>query len=232
TVETSTYADLVIRINETGETLTILNGASTNAYYQIKSVEFGDGTIWSWNDVKQFGINGIHGTQEGDTLQLSQTGALYGSSGNDTLIGSSGVDRLFGGAGDDILVGGGGNDSLTGGAGSDVFVFDAALNEATNVDTLLDFVSGVDRIQLSPDTFSMLGEEGTLNENFFTANADGTAMKSMDYIIYNTATGDLFYDMDGSGEGAAVRFATLDQAPALTAEDFIVGVAPPTDGFF
>ncbi|MDL2286017.1 hypothetical protein LJC24_01070 [Desulfococcaceae bacterium OttesenSCG-928-F15] len=36
--------DLVIVIKATGETLTILNGAGTDANYQLKNVEFADGT--------------------------------------------------------------------------------------------------------------------------------------------------------------------------------------------
>ena len=49
------------------------------------------------------------------------------------------------------------------------------------------------------------------------AAADGN-----DRIVYNAATGQLFYDADGNGAGAALLFATLQGAPALTAADFLV----------
>ena len=43
----------------------------------------------------------------------------------------------------------GGNDTLLGGDGNDNFRFDTPLNAATNVDTLSDFVSANDTIQLA-----------------------------------------------------------------------------------
>ena len=79
-----------------------------------------------------------------------------------------------------------------------------------------DFVAGTDKIGLDDAIFTAIG--GTLNANAFvigTAAQDGD-----DRIIYNSATGALFYDADGSGGGAAVQFATLAGAPILTAGDF------------
>ena len=43
-----------------------------------------------------------------------------------------------------------------------------------------------------------------------------------DRIIYNSTTGQLYFDADGSGAGAAVLFAILQGAPAITASDFTV----------
>jgi serralysin len=43
-----------------------------------------------------------------------------------------------------------------------------------------------------------------------------------DRVVYNNATGQLFYDADGNGAGAAVLFATLQGHPALAASDFTV----------
>ena len=51
-----------------------------------------------------------------------------------------------------------------------------------------------------------------------TAAADAN-----DRIIYDDATGNLYYDSDGTGAGVALLFATLDNAPAsLAASDFLV----------
>jgi serralysin len=61
---------------------------------------------------------------------------------------------------------------------------------------------------------------GALNPNAFFAGA--AAHDADDPIIYNSATGQLFYDADGNGMGAQVLFATLTGAPVLAAGDFAV----------
>jgi hypothetical protein len=71
-----------------------------------------------------------------------------------TLSGGLDPDVLYGGAGNDVLIGGpgsfnliigeGGNDLLTGGGGGTVFIF----HPNDGIDTITDFVPGVDQIQL------------------------------------------------------------------------------------
>jgi serralysin len=74
---------------------------------------------------------------------------LRGGGGNDLLIGGKGDDRLFGGPGDDRLVGGPGANLLVGGDGADTFVFRSANHSSpTTTDTIRDFVSGVDTVDL------------------------------------------------------------------------------------
>ncbi len=59
---------------------------------------------------------------------------------------------------------------------------------------------------------------------FFKANASGTATDADDRIIYNTATGALFYDSNGNAAGGSTQFAVFTPAikPVLTALDFVV----------
>ena len=75
---------------------------------------------------------------------------LWGRFGNDSLRGGDGDDLLYGEGGNDRIDGGAGQDKLTGGAGADLFVFRAAADTSRlKSDKLLDFQSGVDKIDLS-----------------------------------------------------------------------------------
>ena len=62
----------------------------------------------------------------------------------------------------------------------------------------------------------------TLSTDEFKANVTGLAEDADDRIIYNTTTGYLFYDADGSGAGAAIQFAQLSGAESIDAADFSV----------
>ena len=147
---------------------------------------------------------------------------LVGSGFNDTLNGTNGANIVNGGAGNDFIKGYVGNDTLTGGAGLDAFIFNTALNAATNVDTITDFSAADDTIQLDNLVFIAFAATGALASGFFRANATGTAQDSNDHIVYETDTGKLFYDADGNGAGAAIQFARLTGNPAISAADFTV----------
>jgi hypothetical protein len=41
-------------------------------------------------------------------------------------------------------------------------------------------------------------------------------------IVYNSATGQIFFDADGSGAGAQVLFATVNAGTVLSLADFVV----------
>ncbi|HEV2817908.1 MAG TPA: hypothetical protein VGW40_11895, partial [Allosphingosinicella sp.] len=61
---------------------------------------------------------------------------------------------------------------------------------------------------------------GAFSANAFVA---GTAAQDADdRIVYDGATGQLFFDADGNGAGAQVLFATLQAGTALIASDFTV----------
>lgn len=158
-------------------------------------------------------------------LSLFGTAAINGTGnmGDNILTGNTGSNKLEGGGGNDTLIGGKGNDTLSGGGGADLFVFDTALSTSSNKDTITDFVHGEDTISLDRDIFTKL-TLGTLNAASFLSNTTGKAAESDDYLVYNTATGALFYDADGNGNGAAVQFATLGTKPTIDAGDFWVTV--------
>ena len=135
-----------------------------------------------------------------------------------SLRGSDGDNVITGGAGNDILGGGLGADTLIGGAGVDSFLFDTALGGG-NIDAIDDFVSGTDRLFLDDTIFTQIGPGQLAPGAFVTGTVAGDAD---DRIIYDQATGALYYDADGNGAGAAIQFATLTGAPALTAADLFV----------
>ena len=76
-------------------------------------------------------------------------------------------------------------------------------------------------MQLDNGIFTALGGTGRLNAAFFKNLALGAA-DGDDFILYDGATGALFYDADALGAGAAVRFVTLLGAPVVTFADFTV----------
>ena len=147
------------------------------------------------------------------------------ATGDDIIFGGTGDDHLFGGSGNDVLSGGLGNDFLGGSFGNNTYLFDTALNGAENVDNIPIFVPGEEIVHLSQAVFSQLSSLGSLGATpgFFKSSGTGLAEDDNDYLLYNTATGGLLYDADGSGSGAAaVQFATLENKPVVTAADFVV----------
>nr|WP_238360941.1 hypothetical protein [Iningainema tapete] len=80
---------------------------------------------------------------------------VIGSNQNDTIIGNQFDNILIGGGGDDLINGFGGRDTLFGGAGQDTFVLGENGNVLyrnsgfEDVAIIEDFVSGVDKIQLT-----------------------------------------------------------------------------------
>jgi serralysin len=145
---------------------------------------------------------------------------LTGNSAANTLTGESGNDTIRGGTGDDRIFGGRGNDSLRGEGGTDRFYFDTPLNASTNVDDLVNFTPADDWILLEQDIFSGIASSGVLSASAFRLGT--TAQDASDRILYDQATGRIFYDPDGAGGAAAILFATVNDGTAVTNADFYV----------
>jgi Ca2+-binding RTX toxin-like protein len=152
-------------------------------------------------------------------VEIMQTNGSAGKSGID-LTGNEFAQTITGNAGDNRLEGKGGADTLTGLGGKDTFVFATALG-AGNVDIVADFNVADDRFLLSDAIFKAL-TPGTLAAAAFRANTTGLAADASDRIIYETDTGELYYDADGNGAGSSVLFAKLDIGLTLTNADFSV----------
>jgi Ca2+-binding RTX toxin-like protein len=144
--------------------------------------------------------------------------SVIGTSSSNKLTGSSFADKIDGKSGNDILWGKGGKDILVGGPGKDAFTFDVRPT-SKNIDVILDFNVRNDTIRLNDQAFTKL-KHGKLSSSSFVIG--DKALDSKDQIIYNNKTGALLYDADGSGRGAAVKFATIDDRLKITAADFVV----------
>ncbi len=179
----------------------------------------------------------INGTSLANLLDFSTFSAvsgirsISGLAGNDTLIGSLaddaidggiGNDTVTGGGGDDTITGGAGNDLLGGGSGADVFVFDQAPSRTRNYDVISDFETGQDRLMFNTAIFAALSPaaDALIDASQFRLGA--AAGDADDRLIYNQASGDLFYDADGVGVIAQIQFARLIGAPGLEASDILV----------
>jgi Ca2+-binding RTX toxin-like protein len=161
-------------------------------------------------------VIGESADQGTDTVEASVNYALGNNLENLTLTGSAAIDGT-GNALGNTITGNAAANVLSGGAGADTFVFNTALGSG-NVDTLSDFEAGVDMIHLDQGIFAGLGA-GALAASAF---AFGTAGDGDDRIIYDQDSGALYFDIDGSGEGAQVQFAQLDAGLGMTHSDFFV----------
>jgi Ca2+-binding RTX toxin-like protein len=142
----------------------------------------------------------------------------------DQLRGSFVAERFEGRGGNDTLLGGGGNDTLIGEGGNDMFLF-ASTAGSGNVGLVVDFLSATDKLGFENAIFTALGGPGnfTAGDARFAMGAGFTSGRdASDRIVYNTSTGALYYDADGSGAGTAVQVATLQGIPTVTATDITV----------
>lgn len=133
---------------------------------------------------------------------------LIGSSGNNELTGNDGANKISGGLGNDVINGGQGKDKLTGGAGVDRFVFDTAPGK-NNIDTIMDFNNDI--IRLNSSTFAGLDDngDGKLDNDAHFVSAAGKKAADIDsesFLIYDTNTGNLYYDAAGA---ASVQIAKI-----------------------
>lgn len=135
-----------------------------------------------------------------------------------TGIGNEAANVISGSINDDRIHGRLGADILSGDAGKDWFVFDTTLG-AGNVDAVLDFTVGMDKIVLENDVFVGLVPGNLRVDTFRNGNA---AMDADDRILYDSASGTLYFDVDGTGASPAVDFAILSPGLALSHLDFLV----------
>lgn len=180
---------------------------------------------------------------DGDVDRLKNFENIIGSTASDTITGDAknnilnggadtGYDLLYGLAGNDLLLGGGGNDQLFGGLGKDtliggneddLFAFNTKPSDQ-NVDLILDFAAGVDKIGLDVDVFTKFPKVSTsVNESNFITVLEGTSGTTSNHLlVYNSTNDTLYYDKDGVGGASAIAIAEVRiiGADTLSASDF------------
>jgi Ca2+-binding RTX toxin-like protein len=170
---------------------------------------------WTLGDhVEALALNGGAVVGNGNGL----ANRIVGSTGANLLSGEGGNDRLFGGLGADTLQGGTGLDHMVGGGGGDTFRF---VQPGDGRDLIADFDGTVDVIEISATGFSGLSA-GALAADRLAANAGGHADAAFAQICYDTDTGRLWWDTNGTDPGGRMLIAVLDGAPTLDAGDITV----------
>lgn len=211
----------------------------------------GDRLVGDENDDTLSGLAGadlLNGQEGNDSLNGSDDAdTLNGGAGNDRLQGELGHDNLFGEAGDDAIEGGSGSDTLTGGTGIDTLSGGTGTDRfnfyttAGGIDRITDFNLTEDKVGLyvgnknveienESSDFAVNVPNTSFRAAGFTANVaiaasqfrvGTTAITSSDRIIYDSSTGALFFDADGTGATAQVQIATFAAGLNLNSAHFL-----------
>ncbi len=156
-------------------------------------------------------VVGSGGADSLDFTGVTLTGivAINGGLGADQIVGSAGADRIIGAAGADIL---------SGGDGADVFAYNTVADSGIGVkaDHILDFVAGLDKIDLS--AIDAVGNVAGKQTFTFIGTDDFTALGQ---VRVGTSGGHIVVQANISGNTAADFSIVLDNNPLLTASDFI-----------
>lgn len=164
-------------------------------------------------DLTLTGTRAINGT--GNSLNNT----IIGNSAANILRGNAGNDRLQGSGGNDTLIGGSGQDRLTGGTGADQFKW---IRSTEGGDTITDFSrTQSDKLVFVSVNFGNL-VTGTLPTSRFRASTSGLASASTQRFLFNTTTGVLKYDPDGSGSRSAVTITTLSNMNSFLASQILI----------
>ena len=195
-----------------GDTVTLTDRASAISALAPAEIE----------SLVSLGLDRVDVAGDGITLDLARyeafKGVRFAEGDTLTVVGGGKADAIVSRGADMILDGNGGKDRLVGGAGDDTFLFDTRLG-ADNFDTITSFNVKFDHVELDNSIFKAL-KAGVLSAKAFFVGQ--SAEDAADRIIYDKKTGALFYDRDGDGDAAAVKFAVVKKGLALDHDDFFI----------
>ncbi|MGZ8308089.1 MAG: M10 family metallopeptidase C-terminal domain-containing protein, partial [Allosphingosinicella sp.] len=186
----------------------------------------GGGTEFDYNITLSNALVGAGGvlTVSGTILTASETMVLDGSLESDgvlRLFGGKAGDTLKGGGQNDLIHGGLGADTLAGNGGSDSFRYqEAAESNSANMDHILDFTPGTDKLDLSriDARTNLAGDQAFswIGSNAFTGSAG--------QLRAYEQGGTWFVEGDVNGDSVAdlVMALTLQGPTPLGAADFLL----------
>ena len=173
-----------------------------SGFYQDQQIDLTPGTRSS--------VGGLR-----DNVFITQTTVI------ENAIGGKGNDRISGNSADNILIGGAGADHLTGNGGFNTFSYHFACDSPrNNADTLLDFTTGKDKIDLRK-----MSENAQVKLNYVNQyrNQPGDTI-----IVHNPFTGRYFLGVDLTGDGKT-DFLIKSTRP-ISNED-VIGLNIQDDGY-
>lgn len=170
---------------------------------------------WQPAGAASISLSGTTATASPTATSSSSTSRASNDAADLLVFKGQGGSYRGGASGNDTLAGGKGSDVLTGGADADTFRFGGD----TKTDHITDFVSGEDRIELDNALFKALSDGGLTGAQFGLGTVATTAAQR---LVYDSTSGNLWYDADGSGKAKAVLIGVLDNHATLTEADVLV----------
>lgn len=231
---TLTGSSFTIRISGGAQNDTLNGDPATGVEFDGRG---GDDTMNGGNAGDTYHVDGagdvISDTGGTDTVLASADYTLGAGQALERLVAAAGLtglaltgnefaNTLVGRGGDDTLSGGDGFDLLTGGLGADSFVLQTS---AASRDRLMDFTPGTDQLLLSEALFGELDGPGLGFADRFVVNTTGRASDggtADTRVIYDSTSGKLYFDANGTGAGQSALVAILTDLPTLTATDFLI----------
>ena len=224
-VQSTTHYDAAMKVIGMDNRLVGATGTITLLHFDGKyaltgsdvTTKASDGTTTTYH-------NDAHSVFKGaDVVRTAATGVstdtVYDAHWNvaDTIFsGTDGNDVIHGTTAKNEFHGGLGSDTLYAGTGKNAFYFDTVAGG--DVDNLIGFSSGRDSLYLDHSIFKGIASGNILDNAEFTLGA--IAKDSNDHILYDKATGNIYYDADGVGGAAAILFAHVAPNTPLAASDF------------
>ena len=149
--------------------------------------------------------------------EAESTLSITGGAGADTITGGQKADTISGGNGADVITGGLGADQLTGGNGADIFSYTLVTeSNASNTDSITDFVSGTDKLNITLD-YTGINSGITVDATVQTARAGASLIQDN----LSGSRGQAVYDTTGSA-----LYVNVNADNLLTTADYKININP------